>query len=538
MNIEDVKHIAIYLRISDDKKTSTGKRVENEETLANHREKLVEIAKQKGYTYEIFQEVVTGGHSEIENRPQLQSLLSRIEEFDAISAMELSRLSRNGKISELVMEYCIDYRVFILISDTAIYNLSNEMDALMFRLGSAFSAHERQVIGKRIKNNKIQMTKMGLNASGSVPLGYKRNPETKKLEIDEDAAMIVKYAFQLCQDGYGASKISQALNNLNYKTAKGNRFSTRAVKEMLKIQTYKGNTVYHDYIKVKRKGVVKREIVDTYVIENTHPAIIEPHIFDSVQEERDKRRERYSGGRERDSKKSPPSILKDLIYCKHCGGKMRVSYEHSKKEHLIRKCVKDLAQKDSECVNTGYKSIYVESSLMKNLVGKINKLKSEIDNLSRGNVDQLSEDNSRLKKFIEKQIQILNDEMKGLLKLELKYEMQGMTEIQEEFLKEERQKNLDAKKDLELKLAEIESKIEQPSVKEEINHREDTLKVIEAILSSDLSNQQEAEAVNRYLKMIIKRINYSRVLPEDIAKLGVKNPKRKNYPAEVEIEYF
>lgn len=536
MNIVNVKHTAIYLRISDEKKEA-GKRVESEETLRNHKETLVNFANKNNYTYEIFQEVLSGGISDIEDRPQLHSLLQRIEEFDAILVVELSRLSRNGKISELVLEYCQDYRKLIITPESA-YDLNNEMDALMFRLGSAISEHERKIIGKRIKNNKLQMTKLGLNASGSVPLGYKRNPSTKKLEIDEDKAEIVRYAFKLCQDGYGASKISKALNDLNHRTARGNRFTTRAVKEMLKVETYKGFMVYHNYTKTKRKGKMIREVVDTIVIENAHPPIIKPEIFDSVQVDRKKRAERYSGGKERPNNKVAPSIIKDLVYCKLCGKKMRISYENNKGYHLVRKCVEELAQTGDTCENSGFLSSNIEITVVQKIFERKEELQEIVDKLSNGKVDSLTEDWISLKKSIEKQIVTLNEEMKGLLRLELKYEMQGMSEIQEEFIREEKQANLNKVEKLKSKLNELEAKLKQPSIEDEIDKYEKQIKSIDSILDYDIKNKEYAEKINEGLKNIIKKIYYKRIIPNDIKKLGSKNPKRRDYPATIDIEYF
>lgn len=538
MDINEVKHVAMYLRISDDKKESSGKRMENEDTLRNHKEILTNYAARHSYTYEIFQEVVTGGHSEIANRPELHSLLNRIEEFDAILVVELSRISRNGKISELVLEYCQDYHKLIITPETS-YDLNNDMDALMFRLGSAISEHERSIIGKRIKNNKIQMTKMGLNASGSSPLGYKRNPVTKKLEIDEDKAGIIRYAFQLCKNGYGASKISQSLNDMNYKTANGNPFTTRAVKDMLKTQTYKGYMVYNNYTKTKRKGKVKREINDTIIIENAHPPIIDPILFDEIQEIRGKRADRYAGGREKPNTKITPSILKDLVYCKICNKKMRISYEYDKGYHLIRKCVSDMAKDGVECSNSGFLASNIEIGVIEHLLNKKEQLETEILNLAHGNTNQIEEDQELLLSSLEKQILILDNEMKGLLRLELKYEMEdGNNPIQEEFIREEKQKNIDKRHRLEAKVKKLKVQMDQPSPQEEIVNRQQTINYIEELMDYDTSEKESAEKINQTLKRFIKKIHYERVIPDDIQKLGAKNPIRRDYPAEIEIEYF
>ena len=84
------------------------------DTLRNHRERLEEFAKAKGYSHELFGEVVSGGSSDLEKRPKLQELLHNIERFDAILVVEISRLSRNNLIAQTVKQTCIDYDIPII----------------------------------------------------------------------------------------------------------------------------------------------------------------------------------------------------------------------------------------------------------------------------------------------------------------------------------------------------------------------------------------------------------------------------------------
>jgi len=48
----------------------------------------------------------------------------------------------------------------------------------------------------------------------------------------------------------------------------------------------------------------------------------------------------------------------------------------------------------------------------------------------------------------------------------------------------------------------------------------------------------EGEALNQALKTILNRVTYKRIIPEDILKLSTRNPARKFYPFEIEIEYI
>lgn len=285
INKKIIKHVGIYLRISIEK------RDENTETLQNHRQILTEFAKENNLTYVEYGEVISGGKTDVEDRPKLKELLDNIEQYDAILCMELSRLSRNGLISQLVKQYCIDYDKPI-ITPYQIYDLANsDMDRLMFDVGSMISSHEFGVIGKRSLANKVQMTKMGLHVSGNVPYGYKRNNETKKLEIDEPAAEVIRYIFKLHQQGLGAFKIRDILNKEGYKSATGKHFNLPAIRRILKNPHYKGWTVFNVRKKYKEGGKYKYKIVDTIVVKDTHPPIIPPEVWDEVNKDRQRRME-------------------------------------------------------------------------------------------------------------------------------------------------------------------------------------------------------------------------------------------------------
>jgi DNA invertase Pin-like site-specific DNA recombinase len=236
-----ISHVALYLRISQEKKS------ENVETLANHRQLLKEYCKDNGYTYEEFGEVISGGKTELEERKALHRLLDNIEKFDGVLVVELSRISRNGLISQTVKQYCIDYDKPILTPFQTYDLANNETDRLMFDVGSMMSSHEHGIIGKRSKTNKKQMAKQGLHISGSVPFGYRRNDKTKRLEIFEPEADIVRYIFKLHSQGLGSFKIRDILNEEGYKPSRSNHWNLPSIKRIIRNETYSRKRTPTDY---------------------------------------------------------------------------------------------------------------------------------------------------------------------------------------------------------------------------------------------------------------------------------------------------
>ncbi|MCM3016906.1 recombinase family protein [Priestia megaterium] len=145
-------HVAIYLGISREKN-------ENVDTPDNYKQQLIEFAKSKSYTYEIYGEVISGGSSELEQRLELQKLLDNIEKFDAILCVEISRLSRNRLISQTVKQHRIDYDKPIIMPYQT-YDLGNSSnDWLVFDFGSVIASQEHALIGKRVRLIKFKWQK-------------------------------------------------------------------------------------------------------------------------------------------------------------------------------------------------------------------------------------------------------------------------------------------------------------------------------------------------------------------------------------------
>lgn len=521
MNQEKIiKHVAMYLRISQEKRN------ENVETLANHRQMLVEFCKSNNYTYEEFGEVISGGKTEIEDRVQLQRLLKSIENFDAVLCVELSRLSRNGLISQTVKQYCVDYDKPIL-TPYQTYDLANsETDRLMFDVGSMISSHEHGVIGKRSKANKIQMSKAGLHVSGNVPFGYIRNPKTKKLEIDEVAAKTIRYIFQLHSQGYGSYKIRDILNEEGYKSATGGFFNLPSIKRIIRNPHYKGWTTFRDRKRIKKGGKFQYEVKDTIIVKDTHPAIIPPYEWDKANRDRIERAEHFNSTREKPVTHSEVTMLKDLIYCSNCNHKMSIRLDSkSSTGYTIMRC-QYLLDNGEMCRNSGIRVIFVEEQVQNELLKFNDKLMSYLKLIDQNGSKQVKDDNKRKLNQLNKRLKEVQSQKKNLIDLALS----GLFSNEE--IKEKKQELINLETQLELQKDSLEtekSTFDTEGTKERINE------IISLI--DDLPNLNP-EQVNQALKTFIKKIHYERLMPDDILKLSTRNHLRKNFPFKIAIEYY
>jgi site-specific DNA recombinase len=518
---KDIKHVAMYLRISQEKKG------ENVETLANHKSLLDEFAIKNGYTYEPFEEVLSGGASELESRPKLQKLLDNIEKYDAILVVEISRLSRNGLISEQVLQCCVDYDKPI-ITPVHTYDLANNNnDVLTYRFGSLIASQEHALIGKRSKSNKIQMAKAGLDVSGGVPYGFRRNSKTKKLEIFDPEAEAVRYIFKLYSQGFGSFKIRDILNEEGiYKPSRNEFWNIPSIKRIIQNEKYKGWNFFNDRKKYKKNGKWVYETNEKIIIEDAHPAIIPEVEWDLANMIREERAERTRAIRERPAVKSGMTSLKDLLKCGCCGRKMTIRKDvKCSTGYLVKKC-ELLMDSGNKCNNCGIKLIHIEEQVLADVMKEKERLEIFLMSLESDDDTKYMDHLQKQLKLLEKRIKNVETEDKKLIDLALT----GIFTTEEIRLK---------KQEITNKI--IQLKIEKESILNEINKPkiEDVQTVLKTkIAMMDTLSTLEAEELNRALKTIIKCVKYTRVIPVDILKLSTRNPARKLYPFEIEIEYL
>ena len=167
-------------------------------------------------------------------------------------------------------------------------------------------------------------------------LGYDRG-EDGGLVINESEAQTVRLIFRLYLDGLSYYSIAKELTRRGILTATGKeKWNAATINGVLGNEKYAGNarlqkTFTPDFL--TKKAVKNSGQVPSYFVENSHPAIIEPAVFDMVQAEMERRAKcggRYSG----------VSIFSGKIKCGECGGFFGAKVWHStdKYRRVIYRC--------------------------------------------------------------------------------------------------------------------------------------------------------------------------------------------------------
>ena len=307
-------------------------------------------------------------------RPAFQQMISDMEngEIGIIVTKDLSRLGRNQLHTGLYIEerFPMFGVRYIAINDNVDTDSNESNDLMPFK--NLFNEWFIRDTSRKIRAVLKAKAERGERLGTRAPYGYRKDPDTKKLIVDEEAAAIVRRIFAMCAGGSGPSQIARILkkeqiltptmyaytrfgmNHTCLDTAHPYNWSDSAIANLLENEIYLGNTANMKYstksYKDKRRVEHPRE--ECMVFENTHPALITREVWDMVQRVRKNKR--------RLTKMEEQNKYSGLVFCFDCGSNMvlhrahtmSASYNHFtcrtyKKDgeaytgHYIRECVLD-----------------------------------------------------------------------------------------------------------------------------------------------------------------------------------------------------
>ena len=259
---------------------------------------------------------------------------------------------------------------YIAINDNVDTDSSESNDLMPFK--NLFNEWFIRDTSRKIRAVLKAKAERGERLGTRTPYGYRKDPGTKKLIVDEEAASIVRRIFAMCAAGSGPSQIARILKKEQIltptmyaytrygithtclDTAHPYNWSNSAIANLLENEIYLGNTVNmkHSSRSYKDKRRVEHPREECLVFENTHPALVTQEVWDIVQRVRKSKRRRTNMDEQ--------NKYSGLVFCADCGFNMvlhrahtmSASYNHFtcrtyKKDgeactgHYIRECVLD-----------------------------------------------------------------------------------------------------------------------------------------------------------------------------------------------------
>ena len=216
---------------------------------------------------------ISGGHLE---RPSLQRLMRAVDEkrVDQIVVYKIDRLTRSlADFAKLVER--LDQAEASFVSVTQSFNTATSMGRLTLNVLLSFAQFEREVTAERIRDKIAASKRKGLWMGGNVPLGYEADGRT--LKINEEEAATIRTLYELYMEHGLIREVKERAEGLGLRSRRrvrgagrvsgGTPFDRGHIHHLLSNPIYAG--------RIRHKG---------QVYEGQHPAIVEPSIWDQVQQ--------------------------------------------------------------------------------------------------------------------------------------------------------------------------------------------------------------------------------------------------------------
>lgn len=307
--------IAAYCRVSTDKADQLNSLEAQKEFFSEYTQRtgdvLVKLYADEG---------ISG--TKIKNRKEFLRMMSDAEKgmFDMVVVKDISRFARNTvdllqnvrKLKALGIE-----TQFLTANMTSMGN-----SEFVLTIFGALAQEESANTSKRVKFGKK------LNAEkGRVPnivYGYDKTiGDYFNLEINKEESKVVKQIYKwYTEEGYGAAKISNMLNEKGYRTKRNCKWSQNAICRILTNEIYTGKIIngkqeISDFLTGQRR---EKDETEWLVVERPELRIIEEEVFEKAQEILRGRNDAFNLNHERQSNKY---LFSTLIKCKECGWSFR-----------------------------------------------------------------------------------------------------------------------------------------------------------------------------------------------------------------------
>ncbi len=255
--------------------------------------------------------------------------------MDLIITKSISRFARNTVDTLTAVRQLKEKRVEVYFEKENIYTMDSKGE-LLITIMSSLAQEESRSISENVawgKRAKCEEGKVYLPYKQF--LGYKKGPDGQP-QIVEEQAKTVRLIYSLFLEGLMPSGIAKRLEAMGTLSPAGKqRWQTSTVESILRNEKYKGDALLQktfcvDFLTKKMKR--NEGELPQYYVEQSHPAIVSPEVFDEVQQVLKRRREARYVGRS--------GCFSSKIICGECGSYYgrKVWHSNDKYRTVIWRC--------------------------------------------------------------------------------------------------------------------------------------------------------------------------------------------------------
>ena len=338
-----VYQAAIYARLSREDNLSNSDSIENQIALleryidARPYLQLADIFADNGFTGTDFE------------RPEWQRLMEAVQQrkINCIIVKDLSRLGRNYiETGEFLEKICPFFGIrFIAVNDNFDTDTAEANGQLSVSLSNIINDYYAKDISRKVTSALRSKMEKGEYIGSWEKYGYVKSPENKnQLIVNPETAPVVRMIYQWRSEGMSYMGINKKLNDMGipspgqYKADRGivtnnNQkprkilWNKHMVTDILKDITYLGHLAQRKTTQCLYAGIPfsRTEEQDWIQVENTHEAIIEPELFEKVQEINKKAAAAQKANRGKyDHLPKAKNIYGKKFTCADCGSVMKL----------------------------------------------------------------------------------------------------------------------------------------------------------------------------------------------------------------------
>lgn len=374
-----------------------------------------------------------------DKRPEFQNMIKFCEaDTTGISMVIVHKLDRFSRDKYDSAMYKQKLKVKGIRVVSVLENLDNSPESLILEsviegMAQYYSANLAREVAKGQRENGLR----AMHNGGDAPLGYDVTND-KRYAINKEEAQAVKIIFDMYVNGYSYSNIIDKLNDLGYKTKRGNKFGKNSLHGILSNEKYTGVYVFN---KTQRKGINgkrnghKQKSEDEIIkVEGGMPQIIGKDIFIQAQEMMQKR------------KKVPGShkaitlyLLTGIIKCGECGHAMQGNKRKDKygNDYISYRC--GCRKQKRDCKNKEIKREYLEEFVLTELEEHVlndnaipalsKELNERLKTKSNDNHEMLNNLRNKLDKVNKEIENILTAIMSGIMNSMLKDKLDELEQV-------------------------------------------------------------------------------------------------------------
>ena len=439
-----IYNAGLYLRLSreDEEHTAVS------QSIINQKDFLTGYAIQHGIN--IVDYYIDDGYSGTNfERPDFKRLIDDIENgrINTVITKDLSRLGRDYiTTGHYIEKYFPSKNVrYIAVNDGVDTYIENSTDMTPFK--AVINDMYAKDLSKKVKTALTTKKLKGQFVGSIAPYGYKKSETDKhKLEIEEEAALIVRRIFKMYIEKQTALGVAKQLSHEKIPTPSAFKNLTATQKEKSKglwneviIKKILSNPTYIGHItqnrtrkvsyKVDKKQSLPKE--NWIIIENTHEPIISKEDFETVQNILSKKT------RVRADKKT--RLLAGLVFCSECQRAMTFAPEIRNPNRVYLRC--PTRKKYGKLSNCTVKNMR-EDKLQNHVIEKIKEVarkylnKEElIKNADTGKYAEIVKNLTAEKTSVNKQLEEIKEIIMSLYKDKVKQIIteQDFIEMSKEF---------------------------------------------------------------------------------------------------------